>query len=62
MHHGRRLGWQSIPLGQSFVAAGSGVHTLGMSSTRIVGTSGSFTPINATGGTRELLVWDMGGN
>jgi hypothetical protein len=50
-------GRNSIPLSMTFQAASSGVHTFGMSATRVLGT-GVFTPL----GTRELYVFDLGGN
>lgn len=50
-------GQSSIVLAMSFVAAGSGVHTFGVSAARVSGT-GVFTPVN----TRELLIEDLGGN
>jgi hypothetical protein len=50
-------GRSPVPLGMTWVAAGSGVHTLGVSATRVAGT-GVFTPT----GLRELYVVDLGGN
>jgi hypothetical protein len=50
-------GRSAIPLSMSWVAAGSGVHTLGFSAVRVSGT-GVFTPV----GNRELFVIDLGGN
>jgi len=50
-------GRSAIPLAMSWVAAGSGVHTIGVSAVRVSGT-GVFTPV----GYRELFVVDLGGN
>ncbi len=51
-------GQASIALGESFIAATSGTHTLGMFSIRIVGAN-NFTPVSGTVG-RELYVADLG--
>lgn len=52
-----------VPIGNTFVAAGSGVHTFGFSSTRVSGGSGSvFTPESPPSLFRELYVTDLGGN
>lgn len=48
-------GRNGVVLGQSFLSASTGTHTLGVSATRFTG-SGIFTPV----GTRELFVEDMG--
>lgn len=50
-------GRSAIPLAMSWVAVGSGLHTIGVSAVRASGT-GAFTPI----GQRELFVIDLGGN
>lgn len=47
----------SIPDSFAYVAAGSGLHTLGVSAVRVSGT-GIFTPV----GIRQLYVVDLGGN
>lgn len=51
-------GQASIVLGESFIAATSGTHTLGMFSVRINGAN-NFTPVSGLVG-RELYVVDLG--
>lgn len=52
-------GRTGIELEQSFLCTVSGVHTFGISATRLSGT-GIYTPISAT--SREIFVVDLGGN
>jgi hypothetical protein len=56
-------GRTGIGLGGPFTCTVGGVHTFGVSATRIVGT-GVFTPESAlaSGAARQLFVVDLGGN